>query len=246
MASFGDIKDGQSSTENPFTQFYGTLLHQGMGFCCVDSLLANSLTNALYYSPHLTGNMLADYVRTGTYQKAFVNNSPDFEGKVVLDVGTGTGILSFFALQAGAQKVYAIDASDSVLIAKKLADANGYGNRIVIIKGKIEEVELPEKVDIIVSEPIGFLLVHERMLESFVVARDRFLKPGGLMMPTTGSIVICPFSDQTLYREQCARAAFWDNDNFYGLDLSSVLNIAHNEFFSQAVVGKGILCALHW
>jgi histone-arginine methyltransferase CARM1 len=46
---------------------------------------------------------------------------------------------------------------------------------------------VPEKVDIIISEPIGFLLVHERMLESYVVARDRFLKPNGLMMPTTGT-----------------------------------------------------------
>lgn len=45
-------------------------------------------------------------------------------------------------------------------------------------KGKIEEISLPEKVDIIVSEPIGFLLVHERMLESYITARDRFLKPG--------------------------------------------------------------------
>lgn len=50
------------------------------------------------------------------------------------------------------------------------------------------------QVDVIISEPIGFLLVHERMLESYIVARDRFLKPGGLMMPTTGSIVLAPMT----------------------------------------------------
>eukprot|EP01039_Chlorochromonas_danica_P000287 gene288-309_t len=198
-------------SDNPFTQFYSQLLHQG--------------------------NMLADYVRTGTYQRAMLNNVSDFEGKVVLDVGTGTGILSFFALQAGAAKVYAVDASDAVLVAEKLAYANGYADRLVPIKGKIEEIELPEKVDIIISEPIGFLLVHERMIESYIVARDRFLKPGGLMMPTTGSILLCPFTDDAIYREHCQRAAFWENTNFFGVDISCVAGQAVEEYFSQAIVG---------
>lgn len=182
--------------------------------------------------------MLADYVRTGTYQKAMINNHKDFEGKVVLDVGTGTGILSFFALQAGAARVYAVDASESVVVARKLAAANGYGDKMTVVQGKIEEIELPEKVDIIISEPIGFLLVHERMLESYVIARDRFLKPDGLMMPTTGSIILCPFTDETVHKEQCAKAAFWETTNFYGLDFSSIASQAYNEYFSQSIVGK--------
>jgi histone-arginine methyltransferase CARM1 len=182
--------------------------------------------------------MLADYVRTGTYQRAIVANSPDFYGKIVLDVGTGTGILSFFALQAGAAHVYAVDASNSVKVAKALAEANGYGDRITIIKGKIEEISLPEQVDVIISEPIGFLLVHERMLESYVVARDRFLKPGGLMMPTTGSIVLCPISDEQCHKEQLDRVAFWEAKDFYGVDLSPVVEQAYLEYFSQPIVGE--------
>lgn len=55
--------------------------------------------------------MMQDYVRTATYQKAIFDNAIDFEGKVVLDVGAGSGILSFFAAQAGAAKVYAVEAS---------------------------------------------------------------------------------------------------------------------------------------
>jgi hypothetical protein len=55
---------------------------------------------------------------------------------------------------------------------------------------------------VIISEPIGCLLVHERMIESYIAARDRFLKPGGLMMPTMGSIVLAPFADPTLYSDQ--------------------------------------------
>lgn len=79
-------------------------------------------------------------------------------------------------------------------IARQLADQNGFAGVVEVIQGKIEEVELPQKVDVIISEPIGFLLVHERMLESYIVARERFLKPAGLMMPTTGSIVLAPMT----------------------------------------------------
>lgn len=165
------------------------------------------------------------------------NNSIDFTGQVVLDVGTCSGILAFFAVQAGAARVYAVDASDSILLAEKLAKANGFMDKITLIKGKIEEITLPEQVDIIISEPIGFLLVHERMLESYVTARNRFLKPGGLMMPTTGSIVLCPFSDDAMYKEHNSRAAFWETTNFYGIDLSAAAGQAYQEYLSQAVVG---------
>jgi histone-arginine methyltransferase CARM1 len=183
--------------------------------------------------------MMGDCVRTGTYQRAMQSNASDFIDKVVLDVGTGSGILAFFALQCGAKKVYAVDASDAVHIAEKLARSNGFSeDRMVIIKGKIEEVDLPERVDVIVSEPIGFLLVHERMLESYVAARDKFLKPGGLMMPASGSIIIAPLSDHALFKEQSDKVAFWDCGEFFGLDLRPMLDQAKEEFFSQAIVGK--------
>jgi type I protein arginine methyltransferase len=128
---------------------------------------------------------------------------------VVLDVGAGTGILSFFAAQAGAKKVYAVEASSSAEVARLLAEANGYGDIVQVIQGKLEEIELPERVDVIISEPIGFLLVHERMIESYVTARDRFLKPDGLMMPTTGSIVFSPLTDDILYTEQVNKGQLW-------------------------------------
>ena len=65
------------------------------------------------------------------------------------------------------------------LSAKILVKGNGLEGKIEILKGKVGEVKVDEKVDIIVSEPLGFLLVHERMLESYVIARDRFLKVSG-------------------------------------------------------------------
>ena len=63
-----------------------------------------------------------------------------FFSQVVLDVGTGSGILSFFAVQAGARKVYAVDASEMATNCQKLVSSNGLADQIIIISGKIEEV----------------------------------------------------------------------------------------------------------
>ncbi|URD84189.1 hypothetical protein MUK42_05692 [Musa troglodytarum] len=147
-------------------------------------------------------NMLQDYVRTGTYYAAVIENRVDFHGRVVVDVGAGSGILSLFAAQAGAKHVYAVEASEMAEYARRLVAGNpSLGQRITVIKGKIEEVELPEKADILISEPMGTLLVNERMLETYVIARDRFLIPDGKMFPSLGRIHMAPFSDEYLYVE---------------------------------------------
>lgn len=98
--------------------------------------------------------MLKDRVRTLAYRNFIVDpaNRPRFEGKVVLDVGCGTGILSMFAAQAGARKVYAVDASNVAYKAVRNVKANGWEGTIEVIKGKVEEIKIPEKVDVIISE----------------------------------------------------------------------------------------------
>ena len=197
--------------EHPFYRYYGQLAHQQ--------------------------NMLQDSVRTGTYYNAVCYNASDFEGKVVLDVGTGSGILSLFAAQAGAKKVYAVECSGMVRYARQLIRANGFENVIQVILGKVEEVEIPEKVDIIISEPMGFLLVHERMLESYITARDRFLKPGGLMFPTNGTIFLSVFSDDDVYKEMKSKSKFWKQKDFYGFDITCLKADAQREVFNQPIVG---------
>ncbi|BHF84655.1 Histone-arginine methyltransferase carm1 [Sparganum proliferum] len=122
-------------------------------------------------------NMMQDYIRTATYQKAILANaSADFAGKVVLDVGAGSGILSFFAIQAGAKRVYAVEASNMATHCNTLVQSNKLAGRIVVVSGKIEDIVLPEPVDVIISEPMGYMLYNERMLESYVHAR-KFLAP---------------------------------------------------------------------
>lgn len=129
----------------------------------------------------------------------------------MLDVGAGSGILSFFAVQAGAKQVYAIEASNMAFHAQRLVAANDTGGVIKVICGKIEEIDLDEMVDIIISEPMGYMLYNERMLETFLHAR-KWLKPGGKMFPTEGDLHVVPFSDEALYMEQYNKANFW-----YGL-----------------------------
>ncbi|CAL5382349.1 unnamed protein product [Camellia sinensis] len=94
----------------------------------------------------------------GTYYAAVIENCTDFVGRVVVDVGAGSGILSLFAAQVGAKHVYAVEASEMAEYARKLIAGNPLlAQRITVVKGKFEEVELPEKIDILISEPMdGF------------------------------------------------------------------------------------------
>ena len=168
LASAMDDDDEKKPPDpSPFGVYYARLLHQQ--------------------------NMLQDAVRTETYRRAIVTNAPDLTGKVVLDVGAGTGILSFFAAQAGAGRVYAVEASAMAERAAALAASQGNARlaryapdesrsktgalstsklsadaawdaldptaRIHVVRGKVEDVTIPEHVDVIISEPLG---VHQR------------------------------------------------------------------------------------
>lgn len=180
-------------------------------------------------------NMLMDEVRTSHYRNAILNNKLDFQGKVVMDVGAGSGILSLFAAQAGAKKVYAVEASNMALSAKKLIEANGLGHIIEVINTMVEDIpqeSIGKIVDVIVSEPLGTFLLNERMLETYVIAREKFLKPDGKMFPASAHFCIIPFYDEAIYTEQMSKTVFWDNKNFYGVDLTSLKENAIQEKFS--------------
>lgn len=101
--------------------------------------------------------MLSDKLRTESY-RAFIVDSGLFKDAVVLDVGCGTGILSMFAAEAGAKHVYAVDASDIAIKALANVHENGLDQKITVVRGKVEDVQLPgaQQVDIIVSEWMGY------------------------------------------------------------------------------------------
>eukprot|EP00427_Karlodinium_veneficum_P022194 CAMPEP_0169111994 /NCGR_PEP_ID=MMETSP1015-20121227/27387_1 /TAXON_ID=342587 /ORGANISM="Karlodinium micrum, Strain CCMP2283" /LENGTH=398 /DNA_ID=CAMNT_0009173979 /DNA_START=95 /DNA_END=1291 /DNA_ORIENTATION=+ len=139
-------------------------------------------------------DMLEDSVRTSSYMEAIKGNPSCFEGKVVLDVGAGTCVLAIFAAHAGAKLVYAVEATDMARRGKRIVEANGLSDKVRVIQGTIETIELPEKVDIIVSEWMGYFLLRESMLDSVLVARDRWLKADGALFPSSATLFIAPIS----------------------------------------------------
>ncbi len=159
------------------------------------------------------GSMLQDEVRCKAFRDAlFEVVTPD---SVVLDIGAGTGILSIFAAQAGAKKVYAVERSPVAQCARQIISDNGLSDRITVLQGEMEDLELPEKVDVIVSEWLGGYGVDENLLPIVIQARDRWLKPGGIMIPGTTTSWMVPAYDQYLQEE----IEFWYSRP-YGVDLS--------------------------
>ena len=141
-----------------------------------------------YAKLHHQKDMLTDTLRMRSYHAGIVGNPACFKDKVVLDVGSGTGVLAIWAAQAGAKKVYAVEATSMARHARTLVASNGLSDIVEVIQGKVEDMVLPEKVDIIVSEWMGYLLVRESMLDSVIAARDKFLKPDGALYPSHAAI----------------------------------------------------------
>lgn len=168
--------------------------------------------------------MLKDDVRTRSYMRAIVNNRHLFEGKTVMDVGCGTGVLSIFAAKAGARKVYAVECSKIVDQAKLIVRANGFADVIEIKECKVEDMDLPEQVDIIISEWMGYFLFYESMLDTVLFARDKWLKRNGLMFPDKATLYLCAIEDAQYKAE---KIDFWDN--VYGLNMSCIKSVALTE-----------------
>jgi protein arginine N-methyltransferase 1 len=135
---------------------------------------------------------------------------------VVLDVGCGTGILSMyafglfphpcfawtnydscrFAVRAGARHVIGVDMSSIIEKAREIVEVNGMTNKITLLQGKMEEVALPyPKVDIIISEWMGYFLLYESMLDTVLYARDAYLVPNGKIFPDRATIYLAAIED---------------------------------------------------
>ena len=145
-----------------------------------------------------------------------MDNPNDFKDKIVMDIGAGTGILSIFAAKAGAKHVYAIEFAEIATFAREIIKRNNLQHKITVIKGKMEEIDLPvPKVDIIISEWMGYFLLYESMLDSVLWARDKYLNQGGKMLPDRAQLYIAAIEDGQ-YKHQ--KKTFWND--VYGVDMS--------------------------
>jgi len=109
---------------------------------------------------------------------------------------------SRFAAKAGAKHVIGVDMSTIIFKAREIVKINGLADKITLIQGKMEEIEMPfEKVDIIISEWMGYFLLYESMLDTVLYARDRYLKKDGLIFPDKATIFIAGIEDGE-YKEE--------------------------------------------
>ncbi|CAL1142043.1 unnamed protein product [Cladocopium goreaui] len=204
----------------------------GIG-CLQDGKPPDETDNANYFCEYAflyhQMDMLEDEHRTGSYFNAIAWNPDSFKDKVVLDVGAGSGILSIFAAKAGAKEVFAVEATDMAVRSRKIIQAQGLSHIIKVVQGTVETVTLPYMVDVIISEWMGYFLLRESMLDSVLIARDRFLKPGGALFPSHATLFLAPVGSAKACREKQQtfdgeRQHFDDfNDamtNYYGSDFS--------------------------
>ena len=143
---------------------------------------------------------------------------------VVLDIGTGTGIFALLAARLGARKVYAIEPNQVVHFGRHVAAQNGLDQRVEFIEGLSTEVELPEKVDVIVFDIHGVLPAHERSLFSVIDARDRFLAPSGCLIPCRDTLWAALADVPKRYWDV---AGVWAEDVF-GIDMTPIRPSAVN------------------
>ncbi|SES33208.1 methyltransferase domain-containing protein [Actinokineospora terrae] len=147
--------------------------------------------------------LLGDRLRMSAYAEAIAEVVRP--GAVVLDLGTGTGILARWALEAGAARVYGLDFAESVLAtaAARLAEA-GFAERFVPVAGLSFEVDLPDRVDVIISETLGNLVDNEGCVAILADARHRFLAEGGVVLPRSAECYLVPVAATTAHQRVTA------------------------------------------
>ena len=158
--------------------------------------------------------MIADKIRMEAYRKAIMEMVKLDD--IVLDLGTGLGILAFFACQAGARKVYAIEQSQLVSVANQICWTNGFQENVTFIKNHSTKVKIPEEVDVIITETLGTFALDENILPSLIDAGDRFLKPNGIIIPAEIELFLAAIESKEHYRI----IEFWDLP-LYGMDFKS-------------------------
>jgi type I protein arginine methyltransferase len=173
------------------------------------------------HSDHL--HMMADGARMAAYRAAI--QQVVRPGDTVLDLGAGSGIMTFQALRAGAAHVYAIDPSHNVDVLTRVARANNLWERITIMQGDSRTTELPDRIDVVIADLRGPMPFCGDALHVLEDARTRLLKPGGRMIPFVDHLFFAPVASP---KEHFAVEG-WRSDA-YDADYSSIAALAANDW----------------
>jgi len=151
------------------------------------------------YNIRSYGAMILYRGRTEAYAQAL--RARVASDSVVLDIGAGPGILTLLALQAGARKAYAVEPDGVIQVAREAVAASGFAGRVEFMQALSTEISLPEKVDVIVSDLHGILPLFGASVASVLDARNRFLKPGGFLIPQQESLWVALASAPEFHQE---------------------------------------------
>jgi protein arginine N-methyltransferase 1 len=179
--------------------------------------------------------MVADWIRTDAYAEAL--RQVVRPGHVVVDIGTGTGIFALLACRWGARRVYAIEPDSIVDLARELAVANGFADRIEFIQDLSTRVVLPEQGDVVVSDLRGVLPLSGHHISSIIDARQRFLAVGGILVPLRDTIWAAPVDAPDLYRLLIAP---WDA-SWHGLEVEPARRRATNTWSKVRIAAEELL-----
>jgi len=175
------------------------------------------------YSLDDYGSMIADKVRMDPY--AYALKAAIKPESVVLDIGAATGIHALLAAKFGARKVYAIESNEAIHLARQLAEANGFADRIKFIQAVSTHVTLPERANVIVSDLRGVLPLFGNHILSIMDARQRHLAPGGTIIPRRDSLWVALVEAPRSYNEMVKP---WDRP--FGLNMEDAKHVVLNSW----------------
>lgn len=164
---------------------------------------------------------LQDHVRLTAFRQAIRESV--VPGSVVVDLGSGTGILGFLACETGAKRVYSIEETGLIEVAREICHANGLTDQVRFINALSTHVDLPEPADVILADQIGHFGFEAGLFDYFSDARRRFLKPNGTMIPRRITFCLAPVEHEPLWQQ----IEFW-NQSHMGFDVSPARSIAAN------------------
>jgi len=169
--------------------------------------------------------ILIDEVRVRAFDRAIREKVEP--GDVVVDIGTGTGVLACLACRAGAGRVYAIEWGDVIQVAREIAAANGYSDRITFIQSEATSVDLPEKANVVIGELLGSAGLEENIVDIFAYFCRKWLQPGGRLIPEAVEVFFSPFEAPDLHETLGA----WGREP-HGRDFGPCRSLAFNRFHS--------------
>lgn len=191
-----------------------------------------------YFSVQDHREMVFDALRNNFYADAINNNIKT--DSVVLDLGAGLGLHGFMAALSGAKKIYLVDPSPVVKIADMVVKANDLADNVTCIQKSIQEIDLPEKVDIIISVFTGNFLLTEDLLPTLFYARDKYLSESGRLIPDRAIMEVVPVTVSKYYNERISTWSEPTND----VDFSLVRQYAANSlYYDEPEIMKPVFLA---